>query len=58
MVETMGIKIIAMRSPSISNFIKIYQVVQRISTHDLYLRTASPFGRFYPTVNSYLQLPW
>jgi hypothetical protein len=58
MVETMGIKIIAMRSPSIPNFMKIYQVVQKISTHDLYLKTATPLGRFYPTLNSYLQLPW
>jgi hypothetical protein len=57
MVGTMGIKVIVSRSPlngitSIPNFMKIYQVVQKISTHDLYLNPATPLGWFCPSVNN------
>jgi hypothetical protein len=49
MVKNMGIKIIAWRT-SLPNCMTIYQVIQEISTHDLYLKLATPLLGFPPTV--------
>jgi hypothetical protein len=52
----MGIKLLHRGSlnniTSLPNFMKIYQVAQNISIHDLYFKPAKRLGRFFPTVNN------
>jgi hypothetical protein len=56
MVETMGIKLLHGSAldgiTSLPNFMKIYHVVQKISRHDLHLKTATPLGRLCPTIHN------
>jgi hypothetical protein len=53
MVEAMGLKIEVLLNgiTCLPNFMKIFQLDQKISIDPLYLKPAMPVGRFCPKVN-------
>jgi hypothetical protein len=62
MVEAMGLKKYCIEVPlngitTLPNSMKIYQLVQKIVIDPLYLKPATPLGRFCPKVNYINWLP-